>query len=140
MRVEHAPFRIMRQEREFFIDNLLVRTHFVIVMIRWTGLAPWEFDHAATSTIEHAPFRRRDEGMRPPITPNMHGSTDGTRARAISRSKCSLFNSKVDFFITTLESQVEKGWPSRARKRGEQYVVCHVQGLWFMVEGLWFMV
>jgi len=32
------------QEREFFIDNLLVRIHFVIVMIRWTGLAPWEFE------------------------------------------------------------------------------------------------
>ena len=29
-------------EREFFIDNLLVRIHFIIVMIRWTGLAPWE--------------------------------------------------------------------------------------------------
>jgi len=29
--------------REFFIDNLLVRVHFIIVMIRWTGLAPWEF-------------------------------------------------------------------------------------------------
>jgi len=24
----------------FFIDNLLVRIHFIIVMIRWTGLAP----------------------------------------------------------------------------------------------------
>ena len=23
-------------------DNLLVRIHFIIVMIRWTGLAPWE--------------------------------------------------------------------------------------------------
>ena len=23
-----------------FIDNLLVRIHFIIVMIRWTGLAP----------------------------------------------------------------------------------------------------
>ena len=31
-------------EREFFIDNLLVRIHFIIVMIRWTGLAPWEFE------------------------------------------------------------------------------------------------
>ena len=28
--------------REFFIDNLLVRIHFIILMIRWTGLAPWE--------------------------------------------------------------------------------------------------
>jgi len=27
-------------EREFFIDNLLVRNHFIIVMIRCTGLAP----------------------------------------------------------------------------------------------------
>ena len=31
-------------EREFFIHNLLVRTHFIVVMIRWTGLAPWEFE------------------------------------------------------------------------------------------------
>jgi len=32
------------REREFFIDNLLVRMLFIIVMIRWTGLAPWEFE------------------------------------------------------------------------------------------------
>ena len=31
-------------EREFFIDNLLVRIHFIIVMIRWTGLALWDFE------------------------------------------------------------------------------------------------
>ena len=30
-------------KREFFIDNLLVRIHFIIEMIWWTGLAPWEF-------------------------------------------------------------------------------------------------
>jgi len=29
-------------QRDFFIDNLLVRIHFIIVMIRWTGLAPWD--------------------------------------------------------------------------------------------------
>ena len=39
----------MFAEREFFIDNLLVRIHFIILMIRWTGLAPWEFEF---------PFRR----------------------------------------------------------------------------------
>ena len=33
-----------RTEREFFIDNLLVRIHLIIAMIRWTGLAPWEFE------------------------------------------------------------------------------------------------
>ena len=32
------------EEREIFIDKLLVRIHFIIVMIRWTGLAPWEFE------------------------------------------------------------------------------------------------
>ena len=30
------------QGTEFLIDNLLVQIHFIIVMIRWTGLAPWE--------------------------------------------------------------------------------------------------
>jgi len=30
-------------ESEFFIDNLLVQNHFLNVVIRWTGLAPWEF-------------------------------------------------------------------------------------------------
>ena len=30
------------KKRVFFIDNLLVRIHFNIVMIRWTGLTPWE--------------------------------------------------------------------------------------------------
>jgi len=30
-------------EREFFIDNLLVRIHYIIEMIKWTGLAPSEF-------------------------------------------------------------------------------------------------
>jgi len=37
-------FRLPRADREFFIDNLLVRIHFIIVMIRWTGLAPWKFE------------------------------------------------------------------------------------------------
>ena len=32
------------REREFFIDNLLVRIHLITVMIRCTGLAPWEFE------------------------------------------------------------------------------------------------
>ena len=32
------------RERELFIDNLLVRIHLIIVIIRWTGLAPLEFE------------------------------------------------------------------------------------------------
>ena len=39
------PFsRQALKEREIFIDILLVRIHLVIVMIRWTGLVPWEFE------------------------------------------------------------------------------------------------
>ena len=33
-----------REEREFFVDILLVRIHCIIAMIRWTGLAPWGFE------------------------------------------------------------------------------------------------
>jgi len=32
-------------ESELFIDNLLVRVHFINVVIRWTGLVPWEFEY-----------------------------------------------------------------------------------------------
>ena len=34
----------MSEERDLFIDNFLVRIHFIIEMIQWTGLAPWEFE------------------------------------------------------------------------------------------------
>ena len=37
-----VPRPVPLSEREFFIDNLLVRIHYIIVMIKWTGLAPWE--------------------------------------------------------------------------------------------------
>ena len=43
------------REREFFIDNLLVRIHFVIVMIRWTSLAPWEFEFPVTKLLKPGP-------------------------------------------------------------------------------------
>ena len=33
-----------QQESQFFIGNLLVRIHLITEMIRWTGLAPWEFE------------------------------------------------------------------------------------------------
>ena len=32
------------REREFFMEILLVQIHFIIVMMRWTGFAPWEFE------------------------------------------------------------------------------------------------
>jgi len=44
-------------EREFFIDILLVRNHFIIVMIRWTGLAPWEFEFPFPGSLTSDPIR-----------------------------------------------------------------------------------
>ena len=35
---------LRERETESFNDNLLVRIHFIIVMIRRTGLAPWDFE------------------------------------------------------------------------------------------------
>jgi len=54
--------------REFFIDNLLVRVHFIVVMIRWTGLAPWLFEFpfpgSLTSTFLADPSHLPRQGTR----------------------------------------------------------------------------
>jgi len=46
-------------ERAFFIDNLLVRIHFSIVMIRWTGLASWEFEFPFPGRVKRLLEERR---------------------------------------------------------------------------------
>ena len=38
-------------ERDFLIDKLLVRFHLIIVMIRWTGLAPREFEFSFPGSL-----------------------------------------------------------------------------------------
>jgi len=38
----------------FQVDNLLVRIHFIIVMIRWTGLAPLPGFYQGTSDLTRA--------------------------------------------------------------------------------------
>jgi len=49
------------REREFFTDNLLVRIHFIIVMIRWTGLAPWEFEFPFPGSLASTFLERSQE-------------------------------------------------------------------------------
>ena len=44
-------------EREFFIDNLLVRIQCTVEMIRWTGLAPWEFEAAPVHIVSLCTLR-----------------------------------------------------------------------------------
>jgi len=41
------------REKEFFIDNLLVRIHFIIVMIQWTGLASWDFEFPVRDSLTY---------------------------------------------------------------------------------------
>ena len=42
--LEEAHAQTFQQrERGFFIDKLLVQFHFIIELIWWTVLAPWEF-------------------------------------------------------------------------------------------------
>jgi len=64
-------------EREFFIDNLLVRIRFIIVMMRWTGLAPWEFDFPFPIGRAHAaalgaPGALQGYGIEWDVNPNPH--------------------------------------------------------------------
>jgi len=51
-------------EREFFIDNLLVRIHFIIVIVRWTGLAPWEFEFPFPGSFTSTFLQVRGCGVR----------------------------------------------------------------------------
>ena len=54
---ERRQDKVSVQEREFFIDNLLVRIHFIIVMIGWTGLAPWEFEFPFPGSLTSTSLR-----------------------------------------------------------------------------------
>jgi len=61
----HLPSRARQTaEREFLIDNLLVRIHFIVMMIGWTGLVPWEFEFpfpgslTSTSLVDRKSCRR----------------------------------------------------------------------------------
>ena len=49
---------------DFFVDNPLVRIHLIIVVIRWTGLAPGEFESpfsgSLTSTFLYLDYSQVD--------------------------------------------------------------------------------
>ena len=40
-----------KRERNFLIDNLLVRIQCIIVMTRWTGLAIWVFEFSFAGSL-----------------------------------------------------------------------------------------
>jgi len=71
---------------KFFIDNLLVRIHFIIVMIGWTGLAPWEFEFLyllftkVRCVVRQAVVRDKDQQLpwREAGPPNHHDDQVGS--------------------------------------------------------------
>ena len=42
---------VLHRERELFIDNILVRIHFIIETIGWTSLAPWELELSSEGSL-----------------------------------------------------------------------------------------
>ena len=52
-------------EKEFITENLQVRISFIIVMIRWTGLAPWDFNSLFQVAL-YLPAGCRLKAIRPP--------------------------------------------------------------------------
>ena len=111
-------------------DNLLVRIHFIIVMIRWTGLALWEFEFPFPGSLTSTFLTGRT-------------STSQSRARTTSRpsskkrppprSSSSLLTSnlsKSDQLLTmhrspltpprwwpSIRASCETSWSFRSRKK-----------------------
>jgi len=50
-----------KEKRELFIDNLMVRINFIVV-IRWTGLAPWEFEFPFLDSLTST-FLSKEDGV-----------------------------------------------------------------------------
>ena len=51
VRGQPEGFGMGMEEREFFVDIRLFRIHLIIVMMRWTGLAPWEFEFSLPGSL-----------------------------------------------------------------------------------------
>ena len=63
------------ERSEFLIDNLLVRIHFTIPIIRWPGLAPWEFESPFPGSFTSTLRQERGCGLREFCSPRILGVT-----------------------------------------------------------------
>jgi len=99
-------------EREFFIDNLLVRIHCIIVMIRWTGLAPWGFEFPFPGSLTSAFLSR--------------GCTEGRarpwRAQSSSREPSSRPTTRYEY--VTYKTVKARFWPWLAGKSPYNVLSC----------------
>jgi len=83
--------RHLLEKETHLLTNLLVRIHFIIVMISWTGLAPWESEFPFTlpgavlpwdwpRRWRHGQRRRRWRGRYPPTLNPKPQSPDPTQS------------------------------------------------------------
>ena len=56
------------------MDNLLVRIHYSIVMIRWSGLAPWEFESPFPGSLTSTFQNGQDTSLQQTCTWSLHSS------------------------------------------------------------------
>ena len=92
-------------EREFFISNLLVRIYFITVMIKWTGLAPWEVYALSRREGERERHERERERGRARESEREKGEREtGERERERERER----------------GEREKERRARARERGSE--------------------
>ena len=52
-------------EKEILIDNSLVRIHFIVEMIWWTGLAPWKFELPFPGSLIYTFLVEEEKGLGP---------------------------------------------------------------------------
>ena len=50
------------------MGNLLIRNNLIIMIIRWTGLAPWEFEFPFSGSLTFMYRRSSIEYIRPVVT------------------------------------------------------------------------
>ena len=123
-------------EKEFFIDNLLVRIHFIVGMIRWAGLAQWEFELSFPSSLTSTFLGFRDTSgqsgvcLDSSIAPT--GQTCDVFFSSLLLPSLELSNTKVYAIPHALMTIARQG--SRLRACG------YVLELWFKIQGSGFRV
>jgi len=112
------------------IDNLLVRIHFIIVMMRWTGLAPWELELTGCRKVSEKRCIAQSEGAERRSSVGTFGAScwrvvpSGTKLYLRFRGGL-VFEAHRLLYHSTLGLRVIK------KKKRRSTCSCRVSGFWF---------
>ena len=119
-------------EREFFVDHLLVRIHFIIVMIRWTGLAPWEFEFPFSGSLASTflvaagcVFRSRGQGGCTHDTASVGGLTPRGLREHFGLSRVYVVSTRTPSWWLHAPRNAEQSQPHLAGIPGKRYSNSH---------------